>query len=202
MSSRFHEALAGKRKYFESGWNNRSPGFKQKHLQQIRDALHNEFLPKGDAQSSVQFITKAALERVWARDLLKQHLSKHPGLKPYLKIISILVRINWTEWGNFKHLFVSKNRTDEKLPFEDSELRDPAFLFQSGRLFFSEQYAFIPVVLQREAGISEPRQYCPNQRLPFTRDVHCFREGPISVTKKIVAAGHLDVREVCPLRIL
>src|SRR5437016_4290282 len=87
-----------------------------------------------DLQPLGHFILKSDIESVWKRTGRLEGLFAPYGYdslehahffktieKYYLKIISILVYIRWTDWRKFEPLFMDKgDRSDEHLPFMNS----------------------------------------------------------------------------------
>ncbi|KAI9774238.1 MAG: hypothetical protein M1839_001740 [Geoglossum umbratile] len=115
-----------------------------------------------------------------------------------LKTLSILVYIRWSNWPNFRHVFIdhlndqcTQDRLDNAIPYlEPSVLEDRSFL---GKLWASQfmetQYDFLPIVVKEGKSLSFPVGW----RLPFVNEesVEIGSGGAASVTKETIACGQI-----------
>jgi hypothetical protein len=117
-----------------------------------------------------------------------------------LKILSILVAIEWLEWNKFHLIFLAPmkdpfaRRLDKSLPFPLNELVDDSFLGRRmGEKFWKMQYAFIPIVI--EEGVE--KGYPAWKRLPFIQSERKHLGTGIygSVTKEVIAVHQFRWRD-------
>jgi hypothetical protein len=177
-------------------------------------ARANRFLEENDLHTKItmesmynreiegeEFIPQKALRDIW-RNRLHEFLSIL-GCRPndqdlryirdnLLKILSILVAIEWTEWNKFHNIFLVRvedsfpRRSDESIPFPLNDLQDDSFLGRRmGGKFWKEQSAFIPIVI--EEGLD--KEYPARKRLPFiySERKHLGTGSYGSVTKEVIA---------------
>ncbi|KAL8796007.1 MAG: hypothetical protein Q9195_001583 [Heterodermia aff. obscurata] len=113
--------------------------------------------------------------------------------KDYLKVLSILIWINWTPLAEqfddvfFKH----PDRGDAYLPFSIEDLfsiEKHSVAFEgSGLMFFQFQYAFLPVVIHQSEKMFV-RNLEPMERLPFIDAAHELGSGGFGHITKVVIA--------------
>lgn len=103
--------------------------------------------------------------------------------KSFIKILSILVSMNWNDWTKFAQFFLYPTGwEDDKLPY------DPQFLPQSNRsLFRTIQYMFIPIIIEEGEGPPYDRFL----RMPFMGSEHLGTGSYGVVKKQLIAPGHL-----------
>ncbi|KAL1629100.1 hypothetical protein SLS56_005654 [Neofusicoccum ribis] len=180
---------------------------------EIRNTLEQEMQgPKDDDEQ--QFLPYEQVEQIWihreapnsyferfAKVLKLKDRAKDRVRSNHLRILSTLVWIRFDQWTQyFMKEFVpeAKERVDDKLPFDESELQQPVFDF--ARAFFKDQFRFLPIKIYE----MEPTTYlrAPHERepehqrcrMPFLRkeaaDVMHERLG-IKVTREKIAANHM-----------
>ncbi|KAH8731911.1 kinase-like domain-containing protein [Phaeosphaeriaceae sp. PMI808] len=112
-------------------------------------------------------------------------------MEKYLRIMSILIYISFSKWQNFKEIFIDiGNRTDESLPFELEELRDPTFLDGIvGGLFYDYQWIFCPISIIEREKLYEVRDH---ERLPWIdKPIALDPEKTGVVVRRTIAANYL-----------
>jgi hypothetical protein len=148
-----------------------------------------------------RFIPQKALYDIWQdrlRDFLQilEYTADDQALgyirDNLLKILSILVAIEWTEWNKFPSIFLAQmndpdsRRLDKSIPFPLDVLEHESFLgIRVGEKFYTAQYAFIPIIIEEK----EYREYPSWNRLPFIQSgrKHLGEGSYGSVTKEFVA---------------
>jgi hypothetical protein len=149
-----------------------------------------------------EFIPQKALRDIWEnrlQDFLGIILGRRPQDQDLahirdnlLKILSILVAIEWREWHKFHNIFLapiqdpSARRLDKNIPFSRTDLEDNSFLGRRmGAKFWKEQSAFVPIVI--EEGLD--KEHSAKKRLPFVQSAReKLGTGSYgSVTKEVIA---------------
>ena len=102
----------------------------------------------------------------------------------FLKVLSILIFIEWNDLTRFEPVFVKENLNDGSLPFTRDQIRD----METGVDYFLDaQYIFIPqVIIQKTAGWiqSVPADF----RLPFLDTENLIAMGGFGeVTRREIA---------------
>lgn len=153
-----------------------------------------------------EFICKYDLDQIWADYSLTQIFpnftpqERESIRKDYMRVLSILIYIDWNGLSRFRPLFLRENgRDDAHLPFTDL-----AFLAGSKDLFSFHQHAFKPVVIE-EHNERHIQEISEEHRLPFTEEPELVGNGGYgSVTKRVIAPRCLwnkeenkDNPEVC-----
>jgi hypothetical protein len=148
-----------------------------------------------------EFIPQKALRDIW-RNRLRDFLSIL-GCRPndedlsyiqdnLLKILSILVAIEWAQWNKFPNIFLAPmkdpfaRRLDKFIPFPLKDLEDDSFLGRRmGGKFWKAQSAFIPITIEE----GEDKEYPARKRLPFIHSerVQLGTGNYGSVTKEVIA---------------
>lgn len=182
----------------------RRRGSREDFLKELQNALGEAMHRKDSPDES--FITYASLEAIWTDARLKT-LADHgqPGFgqemvefvkSNLLRTISILVYIGWDHWGSFGKLFLHHqdhrgelDRLDDRITRytpQTLDFLDPA----EARLFLSDRWAFIPVVLKQ----GEHHQLEKGWRLPFVNPPTSIGSGAYGqVSEEVIACGHFMV---------
>lgn len=154
------------------------------HTQNREKPLDQQFVCENDLREiwTSSRIQKLSAGLEWGEGVQAHH-HQLKAQKCFIKVLSILVSMNWNDWTMFGKLFLyNTGWEDANLPY------DPQFLSQSNRsLFRSMQYMFIPIVI--EEGESPP--YDRLLRMPFIASEHLGRGSYGDVWKKQIAPGHL-----------
>lgn len=145
------------------------------------------------------FITTHVLEKIWTDDCLKDFFEGFEWAdedfietvkKKFLKVLSILVRIGWKGFEDFKAAFYDNpDRQDSKLPFHDiSEIKQLDSLVAND--FCTRQYKFIPITIEEK----EDQEVSQSHLFPFVKESEVIAEekGSVCVVfKEIVAPRQL-----------
>jgi hypothetical protein len=180
------------------------------------DVRASQFLKKYDLQKKItrdlmcnrggveagRFISQRALCDIWRdrlRDFLRilgytDDLALCYIRDNLLKILSILVAIEWRQWNKFTGIFLASMhvphacRLDESIPFTLEDLEQESFLGdRMGEMFFTTQYAFIPIVIEE----GKVMEYPAWKRLPFIQSErkHLGKGSYGLVTKEVIAVN-------------
>ena len=156
-----------------------------------------------------EFICKYDISQAWTESYLKQLLKGLDWTSAdtlvnirtnYLKILSILVYIDWDNWKSFGSIFINHrdengdlSRTDKDLPFDLPELASPYFLGDSFRDFHINQYIFIPVVLKQDDDAQDTvTSYSKEYRMPFLATEDISRATPGNITQELIAREYFQ----------
>lgn len=113
-----------------------------------------------------------------------------------LKILSLLVLINFKDWATFSRFYLSGHNglTDDSLPITGPRRllecfpHDPAFRDQ----FLEKQYMLLPIkVAEDDDGINEQSRWSPYHRLPSILSLPMGSGVAGIVTKELIAARHI-----------
>lgn len=113
-----------------------------------------------------------------------------------LKILSLLVWINFKDWPAFNSFYLAGRRviTDDDLPIMDPGHliecfpHDPAFRDQ----FVEKQYIFLPIkVAEDDDGVNEQSRWSEQHRLPSIVSLPMGSGTSGIVTKELIAARHI-----------
>jgi hypothetical protein len=155
------------------------------------------------------FVPQKAIREIWPSDRVRQFLSifdYEPDDETLryirdhlLKILSILVAIDWGEWIRFRSVFLEPMkdprhcRLDGSIPFPLVDLEDEAFLGEWGEIFYTTQHAFAPIEIKQ----GEVNYYPSWMRLPFIRSKsERLGKGTYgSVTKEVIAVHQFKWKE-------
>ena len=112
-----------------------------------------------------------------------------------LKIISILVFINWDHWSEFGTTFLRHTNDDDQHDRLDADLpfKDCSFLDSFQIPFSKFQYIFSPVIIEQGG----TKEVSSEERLPFIRSSDIVGPGGFGeVTRCVIAQGYfLDASE-------
>ena len=114
-------------------------------------------------------------------------------LTGYHRIISILIWIKYTEWNEFRNIFVDRNWNDDCLPFRREQLMNDQVLGDdTGEEFWEQQWMFCPLVIEEAQEtkllIGEEAQ----RRFPYVEKGQDIGNGAsCTVFKQVIAARHL-----------
>jgi hypothetical protein len=114
------------------------------------------------------------------------------AMEDYLRIMSILIYINFRNWDNFRKVFIDRHRQDKNLPFCDLEaLKKDDFLGEvDGKKFYDEQWIFCPIKIQER---EKAYDLDGPERLPWIDSPSLIGEGASGrITKQTIAAGFLE----------
>ena len=163
---------------------NQTPSIQNAILQKMH---HNQ-------NPSKMFISDSELRAVWQEYTLSSifparrwTLEQWQRIRTeYLKVLSILIWIDWTPLAeNFRAVFfTNRDRSDAKLPFSLEKL---AFLGGSALTFFQSQFAFLPVVIQ-DLDEMFVHNLKPLERLPFIQEACDIGSGGFGDITKVVIA--------------
>ena len=155
---------------------------------------------------SKRFIVEEKLGHVWIDKL--QQLFHGPEWQEedvamirasYLKVLSILILIGWSDvcWGDktcFRNNFLDypeSRRSDPYLPFDVEGLDLPTHLKER---FHKWQYAFCPVVIEEHEWSQSPNYHIqtvdPERRLPFKGDECGLGVGASGAVERVTIARH------------
>ncbi|KAF4540676.1 Ankyrin repeat protein [Lasiodiplodia theobromae] len=113
----------------------------------------------------------------------------------FLKILSILVLLNFRNWESFKTMFIdTERRTDNDLPFDRKELQATEWLGpRDGDEFFQKQWIFCPfVIIERQKPYDETELQM-ERRMPFIQKRQPIGEGASAeVYMEVVAPYYLE----------
>jgi hypothetical protein len=113
-----------------------------------------------------------------------------------LRILSLLVFINFKDWPTFHSFFLAgrSRMTDDALPIADPRSLvglfpyDPAFKDQ----FVEKQYIFIPIkVAEDDDGVNQQSRWTEHHRLPSIMSQPMGSGTSGIVTKELIAARHI-----------
>lgn len=160
---------------------------------------------------SEKFVTLNSLEKIWQKDTAQGTLGRFLAIlrleiflfddiaRNLIKTISILSAIGWKGWETFESIFldesrgsVRQDRSDANLPYTLEDLRGQQYDEFLGNhwagKFLTEQYTFIPIILEEGRNETYPR----GRPLPFIRSktVKLKKGGYGSVTKEVIACHH------------
>ena len=180
-------------------------------FQRINEKLEEAALNR-DSKSE-KFVTLNSLEKIWQKDTVQGTLGRFLAIvmlrldifsfddiaRNLIKTISILSAIGWKRWDTFESIFldeslgsVRQDRSDANLPYTLEGLKGQQYDEFLGNhwagKFLTEQYTFIPIIL--EEGKNET--YSRARPLPFIRSktVKLKKGGYGSVTKEVIACHH------------
>lgn len=169
------------------------------YIKAICEELDENSLRRNDNDCRYMFITFHSLEKIWTIERLGEFFKGFPWadkkflevvLQKFLRVLSILVRIEWDGFENFKDAFYDHpGRQDSDLPFHDTnqiEQLDPII----ANNFSTRQYNFIPITIEenKDQEVSESRLF------PFVKESEVISEEKGSdciVYKEVVAKRHL-----------
>jgi hypothetical protein len=137
------------------------------------------------------------------RDWYDKSWDEDTTMDGYFRVMSILVYIRFTEWDDFRKLFIDQKRSDEGLPFDSVDLqRDDWLGYEDGQEFFKRQWVFCPDRIEER---QDPYDLRGPRHLPWIDEPIEVGKGAYGrVTKRTIAAGYLEYRrgtrnhEVCP----
>ena len=175
----------------------------KKKSSNARQAVGNEIISKtfrrAEEGGKHKFITPHVLEKIWTDESLANlfagtELSNGswlPRLKDrHLKILSILVVINWSKWYQFKDIFIDQpGRTDQDLPLDESAIDGTDF----SEKFVESQSRFLPTTIIENRDIDCPSEF----QMPFeTKPTRVSNKGSYSTVEKVVIVSrHYRDRE-------
>lgn len=165
----------------------------------IREELDERSFRKDDNDCKFMFITTHVLEKIWTDDCLTEFFEGFEWAdknfieavkKKFLKVISILVRIGWNSFEDFRAAFYDyPDRQDSNLPFHDiskiKQLDSP-----TANDFCTRQYNFIPITIEEE----KDQELSESYLFPFVKKSEVIAEDRGSVCvmyKEIVAPRQL-----------
>lgn len=144
------------------------------------------------------FVTQHDLENVWTSSRLKELFTGliwagdqflDSAREKRTKILSILIKIRWNRWEDFKRVFVdSPGMLDTDLPISDIQvlenaLGDAPLAFE----FQTSQYVFLPIIIQENQDV----EYLHDFRWPFTEESKEISpnspKGSLPVHKEVIA---------------
>lgn len=186
----------------------------RKKFTELSDEIRKEILDHRVRVSDDDpgFITLHHLQKIWTKER-ETELGKQTRLAQFfaglgwddepllkqveaslLKILSILIRIKWTQWSKFRETFSDHvdgsgqhNRLDANLPFKNLEqFGSQSFSTEAADSFRAHQYTFIPIDIF--AGTDET--FDENRRMPFVQESVKLGQGSwATVYKETVAKG-------------
>ena len=178
----------------------------------ICETIRNSILEKtlrndGENTSKCAFVTIHSLEKIWTPRTTERRLDElfcdfHWADESFLgminsqllKVLSILVRIRWTEWSQFKRIFVDREgRLDKDLPFIDIDSWvDKPFTNSMAQDFEAQQSTFLPIIIFE----NEDRHYSPSFRMPFINAPKLISDkgSYCTVFKEVIARHQYQVR--------
>jgi hypothetical protein len=194
-------------------------GRRKKEEEELRRQVENEVKDglwkalKNKDKEHLRFICAHDIEQIWTLPRIAQ-LSKGlnwatpelqtRALKHFLKIMSILIWINWDYWDEFGRFFLehrdagrNPDRRDKHLP-----LLDTSFL-QTEELrinFRDQQYLFIPVIIMEDdedapdIDIYYSEKYSEKHRMPFLETQTIGEGSSGTVTREVIPPGYLLYR--------
>lgn len=120
--------------------------------------------------------------------------SKSNLMSDYRIIMSILIKIGFKRWKEFRSIFIDKaNRKDENLPFSKDAVQSVDFLGFSGREFYVAQWVFCPLVIVENSDPLELKGEEEERRFPFIEHEKEIGSGAAgTVYKQVIAAGHIE----------
>jgi hypothetical protein len=163
-----------------------------------RELQFNQSRP---AASRPTFVSDQVVRAVWNIERIRKFLDGLgwrvddvlPDITRYfLKILSILVWIDWDNWREFKNIFLdhrdnngSFKRCDFQLPFTHIPFFGDDEISQQN--FWNDQYIFKPVVIREDVHEIYHEKYL----LPFMESKEIGGGAFGAVTKELVEAHHL-----------
>lgn len=113
----------------------------------------------------------------------------------FLKILSILVLLNFRGWDSFKELFIdAERRTDKDLPFKLDHLRATEWLgSRDGDEFFQKQWIFCPFIIKERQQPYDAPELLSQHRMPFIEErVRIGAGASAEVYKEVIGPHHLE----------
>ena len=175
-------------------------------LEEILDHIHRV------SDEDHGFITLHHLQKIWTKER-ETEIGKQTRLghffallgwddKPLLeqveasllKIVSILIRIKWTQWSKFRETFSDHidgsgehDRLDANLPFKSLEqFGGQSFSTEAADSFRAHQYTFTPI----DIFAGTDKTFDENRRMPFVqKSVELGRGSFATVYKETIAKG-------------
>ena len=186
----------------------------------MHDRLSAPWITRGSPPAKC-FITREELRTAWSGKL--ETFAKGVGLGlaksefgivegKFLKMLSILVMIEYESWPKFKKNFLDHkdgdgrlDRTDESLPISQQDSKNSGLGLQDyeAQRFEIWQYRFVPIILKQEL---EPLVLHTSRPLPFVNPNPLYLGSGVggTVYKEVIAARCLSTpggleNEVCSL---
>jgi hypothetical protein len=173
----------------------------RRQVETIEDELFERLEQHKVGEDGNEIILPEAVKAIWAplyyrtfytsQDWYDKSWDRTTIMDEYLRIMSILIYIEFGNWADFRAIFLNRDRTDQNLPFSLKILQGVDFLGKrSGRSFYDAQWMFCPDRIQERKGLyhmNGPR------RLPWLDNPERIGEGAYgTVTMQTIAAGYLE----------
>ena len=180
----------------------RSKSISERARRTIGDAITDNTYRNAEDAGRHAFVTPAALQEIWTDERLADVFA---GVDPirvptctsirnsYLKIMSVLVVIEWAEWSQFKAIFIDQDaKTDSDLPLNELDLRGRHLSKNQVQNFLETQSKFLPATFYEH----EDKDYKSEFRMPFSDKPQVISEkgAYCSVEEVNVVGGHYHDR--------
>ena len=182
---------------FLSGYRSQECTEKSKSAQEaVEDEIMTKTFRRTDEIGRHKFITPHILEKIWTDERLADlfagtELSERPwpSKQNHLKILSILVVMNWSEWSQFKAIFIDHpGRADRNLPLTEAAFDGTHFRKAERQRFVESQSQFLPATIIENTDLDCPSEF----QLPFETEPEIIspKGSYCSVEKVVVASRH------------
>lgn len=172
---------------------------RDRSIKAICEELDEKSFRRNDNDCRYMFITSHVLEKIWTSECLEGFFEGFPWAdknflenvrRKFLRVLSILVRIEWRGFEHFKIAFYDNpGRQDSDLPFHD-----PSGIKQLDSItannFSTRQYNFIPITIE----VNKDQEVSESHLFPFVKKSEVLAKGEDSICtvyKEIVAARQL-----------
>lgn len=139
----------------------------------VGDEIMDKTFRLSEESGRYKFITEHIVEKIWTDERLADVFAglelpeeRYPQcLKhSHLKIMSILVVMEWTEWPRFKAIFVDRpRRSDQDLPFDEGAFAGSELSKTTVQSFLQSQSMFLPAIFYE----NKDTEYSSDFQLPF-----------------------------------
>lgn len=136
----------------------------------LGDEIMDKTFRRTEDEGRHAFITQHILEKIWTDERLADVFAGMDSLDltrtkgSHLKIMSVLVVMEWTRWSQFKAIFINyPGRTDADLPLADSAIAGPHFSKTQVQNFVQSQSMFLPAEFRENEDRDVPSAY----QMPF-----------------------------------
>ena len=168
-------------------------------MKAICEELDEKSFRRNDTDCRYMFITSHVLEKIWTTECLQGFFEGFPWAdknfletvrRKFLRVLSILVRIEWGGFENFKTAFYDNpGRQDSDLPFHDvGGIKQLDSITANN--FSTRQYHFIPLTIE----VNKDQKVSESHLFPFVKKSEVIAEEKGSfciVYKEIVASRQL-----------